>query len=63
MDFLNDFSVTLFAMQIVLFLLLVLLLRKFAWKPILSALDAREENILSSIEAAERTREEMKELN
>jgi len=58
----NDFSITLFAMQSVLFLLILLLLRRFAWKPILKALDDREENILSSIEAAERTRQEMKEL-
>jgi F-type H+-transporting ATPase subunit b len=58
----NDFSITLFAMQFVLFLILLFLLGKFAWKPIIKALDEREENILSSIEAAERTREEMKQL-
>lgn len=58
----NDFSITLFGMQIVLFAILLFLLGKFAWKPILKSLKEREDNILNSIEAAERTREEMKQL-
>ena len=42
---LNDFSPGLFVMQAVILLILILLMRKFAWKPILKALDEREEGI------------------
>ena len=38
----NDFSFGLFIWQIVLFVLLLFLLRKFAWKPILNAVNAEE---------------------
>lgn len=38
---------------IVTFVLLAIVLRKFAWKPILEALRSREESIESSIERAE----------
>ncbi|MCK6604285.1 MAG: F0F1 ATP synthase subunit B [Ignavibacteriaceae bacterium] len=44
------------------FLLLLLILGKFAWKPILKALDERETNIKSSLEAAERAKEETRKL-
>ena len=42
---LNDFSPGLFVMQSVILLILILLMRKFAWKPILDALQDREEGI------------------
>lgn len=45
-----------------IFTLFFLILRKFAWKPILSAVKAREEIIKSSLEAAESARNEMKKL-
>ena len=55
----NDFSVGLFFWQIILFVALLLLLRKFAWKPILNAVEEREENIKSALEGAERAKQEM----
>ena len=44
------------------FLLLVFLLSKFAWKPILQTLKIREESIDEALKAAELAREEMGEL-
>lgn len=58
----NDFSVGLFFWQTVLFIALLLLLRKYAWKPILNAVNEREESINDSLKAAERARAEMKTL-
>jgi F-type H+-transporting ATPase subunit b len=46
----------------VIFLLFFFLLTKFAWKPILSAVKARDEIIKSSLESAEKAREDMKRL-
>ena len=46
---LNDFSPGLFVMQSVILLILILLMRKFAWKPILDALQDREEGIENAI--------------
>lgn len=45
---------TLLAFGIVLFLL-----KKFAWKPILKALEEREQSIQNAIDAAQKAREEM----
>jgi len=47
----------------VVFLLLLLLLKKFAWKPILSAVEERNNIINDSLQAAEKARDEMSELN
>jgi F-type H+-transporting ATPase subunit b len=47
----------------VVFTLLVLLLKKFAWKPILSAVDERNKSIKDSLAQAEKARSEMSELN
>ena len=46
----------------VVFTLLVLLLKKFAWKPILSAVDERNKSIKNSLAQAEKARSEMSEL-
>lgn len=46
----------------IIFLLLLVLLRAFAWKPILQALKAREESIKGSLESAEEARREMERL-
>jgi F-type H+-transporting ATPase subunit b len=46
----------------IIFLLLLVLLRAFAWKPILQALKAREESIKGSLESAEDARREMERL-
>jgi F-type H+-transporting ATPase subunit b len=48
--------------SILIFGLFFFLLAKFAWKPILSAVKAREEIIKGSLEAAEKAREDMKKL-
>lgn len=45
-----------------IFGLFFFLLSKFAWKPILGAVKARDEIIKSSLESAERAREDMKRL-
>lgn len=42
----------------VTFILLLLILKKFAWKPILTALDQRENSIKESIEKAEKAKDE-----
>jgi F-type H+-transporting ATPase subunit b len=46
----------------VIFILLVLVLKKFAWKPILSAVDKRNESISNSLLAAEKARDEIASL-
>ena len=59
----NDFSFGLFFWQILIFVLLVWLLNKFAWKPILNAVNEREEGIRKALEEADKARQEMAELN
>jgi len=44
------------------FLILLFILRKIAWKPLLKALYSREESIRSSIERAEKAKEEAERL-
>jgi F-type H+-transporting ATPase subunit b len=61
-NLLNEFSTGLFIWQTILFIALILLLKKFAWKPILTAVNDREESIESAIKAAEKAREDMKNL-
>jgi F-type H+-transporting ATPase subunit b len=46
----------------VIFLLFFLILKKFAWKPILSAVKARDEMIKGSLASAEKARKEMAKL-
>jgi F-type H+-transporting ATPase subunit b len=55
----NDFSFGLFIWQVVIFVGLILLLKKFAWKPILDAVNDREEGIKNALLAAENARKEM----
>ncbi len=43
---------------LVVFILLMLLLRKFAWNPIIDALDAREKTVRESLEQASRIQSE-----
>ncbi|MGB1102354.1 MAG: F0F1 ATP synthase subunit B [Crocinitomicaceae bacterium] len=42
-----------------IFLILLFVLKKFAWKPMLTAVNEREESIKASIELAEKTKAEM----
>ncbi len=55
----NEFSAGLFFWQIILFVLLLILLRRFAWKPILNAVNDREEGIKNALAAAEEAKKEM----
>ena len=58
----NDFSFGLFIWQILIFVGLIFLLKKFAWKPILDAVNDREEGIKNALLSAENARKEMQNL-
>jgi F-type H+-transporting ATPase subunit b len=58
----NDFSFGLFVWQVVIFVGLIFLLKKFAWKPILDAVNDREEGIKNALLSAENARKEMQNL-
>ena len=49
----------LFVWTLVAFLIVFLILKKFAWKPILSSLNEREKGIADSIATAQRVKSEM----
>ena len=53
----------LFIWTIATFLVLLTLLAKFAWRPLLQALAAREETIRRSLADAEKARQELERLN
>lgn len=59
----HDFSFGLFFWVAIIFAILIFLMRKFAWKPILEALNDREEGISSALEAAEKAKKELEALN
>ena len=48
---------------LVTFLILLFILRKFAWKPILGAVSDREEGIKDALASAEKARQEMENLH
>ena len=56
---LEEFSLGLFFWHSLIFLSLIFLLKKFAWKPILDTINEREEGIKDALESAEKAREEM----
>jgi len=56
---LSEFSIGLFFWQTVIFVLLIFLLKKYAWKPILDAVNEREEGIKNALLSAEKAKEEM----
>ena len=58
----NDFSYGLFFWQAIILVILIILLAKFAWKPILAALAAREEGISNALLAAENAKKDMQNL-
>lgn len=60
---LNDFSPGLFIIQTVLMLVVIFLMIKFAWKPILSALEERESGIQDALNAAQKAKEEVEAMN
>lgn len=62
MSLLEDFSPGLFIMQAIILLILIFLMMKFAWKPIMQALTEREEGIQNALDAAEEAKKEMQNL-
>ncbi|WP_282030246.1 F0F1 ATP synthase subunit B [Winogradskyella eximia] len=58
----NDFSPGLFVVSTILLLALIALMVKFAWKPILTSLNEREEGIQGALDAAEKAKREMANL-
>jgi F-type H+-transporting ATPase subunit b len=58
----NQFELGLFFWQILIFVGLIFLLKKFAWKPILDAVNDREEGIKNALLSAENARKEMQNL-
>lgn len=59
----NEFSFGLFFWQSLIFIGLVLLLKKYAWKPILDAVNEREFSIREALSSADKARKEMESLN
>ena len=58
----EEFSFGLFFWQTLLFGLLLFLLWKFAWKPILNAVNEREDGIKNALTEADKARQEMENL-
>ena len=59
---LNDFSPGLFLVSTILLIALILLMVKFAWKPILTALQEREEGIQNALDSAAKAKKDMESL-
>ena len=59
MKLIEQFEFGLFFWQILIFVGLLLLLRKFAWGPILKAVNDREDGIRSALKSAEVARQEL----
>ena len=53
----------LFIWTILTFLILFFVLSKYAWRPLLAALESREKTIRSSLEDAEKAKQELERLN
>jgi len=51
-----------FVWALIIFLILLFILKKFAWKPIIKMLNEREQNIAGSIATAEKIKAEMAQL-
>ena len=48
--------------MVIIFLFVVVILKKFAWKPILNAMNDREQSIENALGAAQNARKEMENL-
>ena len=57
-----DFKADLALWSLIVFLLFVFILKKFAWKPLAEGLDAREQRVRSDIDAAEAARVKAEEM-
>ena len=55
-------SLGLFILQTILFIALIFLLKKFAWKPILDAVNEREDGIKNALLSAKNAKKEMQNL-
>ena len=62
MGLLENFSSGLFIIQSIIFIILLLVLRKFAWKPIMDAVNEREETIIDSLNQAKLAKQEVQNL-
>ena len=62
MDIFNDFPVGLFVMQALILLILIFLMAKFAWKPIMNSLTEREQGIKDALDSAEKAKMDMENL-
>ena len=58
----NQFEFGLFFWQILIFVGLIFLLKKFAWKPILDSVNEREEGIKNALLSAENAKRDMQNL-
>ena len=58
----EEFSIGLFFWQTIIFVILIFLLKKFAWSPILKAVNDREQGIKDALESAEAAKKEMQSL-
>ena len=59
----GEFSVGLFFWQTLLFVAMLFILKKYAWKPILDAVSEREEGIKKALESAVQAKKEMASMN
>ena len=55
----SEFSFGLFFWQLLIFIFLVLLLKKFAWKPILDTVNERESSIKEAMSESDKARNEI----
>lgn len=62
MELLHQFSSGLFIIQSIIFLVLLFVLGKFAWKPILKSIDERETSIIDALNQAKLAKQEMVQL-
>lgn len=62
MELIHQFSSGLFIIQTVIFLALLFLLGKFAWKPILTSINDRETSIVDALNQAKLAKKEMEDL-
>ncbi len=58
----EEFSIGLFFWQTIIFVILIFLLKKFAWSPILKAVNEREQGIKDALDSAEAAKKEMQSL-
>lgn len=61
-NLIDQFSSGLFFIQSLIFIVLILLLKKFAWKPILESINEREVSIQDALNQAQLAKKEMESL-